>query len=114
VVYEVHLGLGDTSLPVLSGLTADANFITAEREDVLLVPNQAINVDRSNGTYSVILVKGDITEEVPVTIGLRDGQNTQITSGLNPGDLVLISNNLPVQSADRGPGGEGSPFGGND
>ena len=109
VVYEVHLSLGDTGLPVLSGLTADANLITTEREDVLLVPNQAINVDRSNGTYSVVLVNGEITDEVAVTIGLRDGQNTQITSGLNPGDLVLISNNLPVQRA----GGEG-PFGGND
>lgn len=112
VVYEVRLDLGDTGLPILSGLTADANLTTAERKDVLLVPNQAINVDRSNGTYSVVLVRGDTTEEAPVTIGLRDGQNTQITSGLNPGDLVLINNSLPIFRTDQGPGG-GSPFGGN-
>ena len=62
----------------------------------------------------MILVKDDTTEEVQVTIGLRDGQNTQITSGLNPGDLVLVSNNLPVQSANDGRPGGGGPFSGND
>jgi RND family efflux transporter MFP subunit len=114
VVYEVHLSLGDTGLPVLSGLTTNANLITAEKEDVLLVPNQAINVDRSNGTYSVVLVIGDTTEEVAVTIGLRDSRYTQITSGLNPGDLVLTSNNLPVLRLNDGRPGGGSRFGGND
>jgi multidrug efflux pump subunit AcrA (membrane-fusion protein) len=78
------------------------------------VPNQAINVDRSNGTYSVVLVIGDTTEEVAVTIGLRDSRYTQITSGLNPGDLVLTSNNLPVLRLNDGRPGGGSRFGGND
>jgi len=112
VVYEVHLGLGETDLPVRVGMTADADLTTNEITGVLLVSNRAIDVDRTNGTYSVMLVVGDSVEEVPVTIGLRDSQYTQITSGLNEGDELMVGNAAPVQ--DFGPGSEdgGGPFGG--
>ena len=112
VVYEVHLALGDINLPVRVGMTADANLITAEASDVLLVPNQAIDVDRTNGSYSVMLMVGDSVEQVPVTIGLRDNQYTQITSGLNAGDELIIGYSLPV--AKFGPDREDGPFGGGD
>jgi HlyD family secretion protein len=117
VTYEVHLSLGQSDLPIRIGMTANASLITANREDVLLVPNAAINADRSNGTYSVNLVStaddgSQTTTEVAVTIGLRDGQYTQITSGLQEGDQIAIGNLLPVQTFGSGPNGEGGPFGG--
>ncbi len=110
VVYELHLDLGPVDLPVRVGMTANANLVTAETNDVLLIPNQALDVDRSNGTYSVSLLIGDSVEVVPVTIGLRDNRYTQITSGLNPGDEILIGANLPVLDlrSGNGPGFSGS------
>lgn len=102
VTYDVHLRLGQTDLPVRVGMTANVQLVTAQRTDVLLLPNQAIQVDRANGTYSVNRVNGDTTESVEVTIGLRDGQNTQITGGLEAGDEVLIGNDLPT--LEFGPG----------
>jgi multidrug efflux pump subunit AcrA (membrane-fusion protein) len=104
VTYDVHLRLGQTDLPVRVGMTANVQLVTAQRTDVLLLPNQAIQVDRENGTYSVNRVNGDTTESVEVTIGLRDGQNTQITGGLEAGDEVLIGNDLPT--LEFGPGSE--------
>lgn len=97
VIYEVHLGLDETSLPILVGMTANANLITAEMSDVLLVPNQAINADRETGTYTVnlLIAEGEV-EEIPVTIGLRDNLNTQITDGLQAGDELVISNGAPI------------------
>lgn len=109
VVYEVLLPLRDVSLPVRIGMTADANLTTAEITDVLLVPNEAIDVDRTNGTYSIMLATGDSVEQVPVTIGLRDNQFTQIKGGLDAGDEIVINNAIPV--ANFGRGGDG-PFGG--
>jgi HlyD family secretion protein len=111
VVYEVHLPLQKVSLPVRTGMTADANLITAEITDVLLVPNQAIDVDRTNGSYSVMLVVGDSVEQVPVMIGLRDNQFTQIKSGLSAGDELAVGNTIPL--AEFGPGGEGPSGRGN-
>ncbi len=104
VVYEVHVRLGQTDLPVRVGMTANANLITAEKKDVLLVPNQAINVDRTSGKYSVNLLLADgQTEEAPITIGLRDGRNTEVTSGLNAGDELVVGNAAPRLDLFSGP-----------
>jgi HlyD family secretion protein len=110
VTYDVHLTLAETDLPVLTGMTANANLVTANRENVLLVPNAAIEVDRANGQYNVNRVQRDAagnitTETVPVTIGLRDDQFTEIVAGLNEGDEVVIGSIAPVQQF-------GGPFGG--
>lgn len=96
ISYEVHLSLGETDLPVRSGMTANANLITAEKADVLLVPNAAINADRGAGTYSVNLITPDGVQEVAVTIGLRDEEYTEITSGLQAGDQLQIGTNAPI------------------
>lgn len=103
VTYDVHLTLGETDLPVRIGMTANADLVTTRREDVLLVPNAAINADRQAGTYSVnLLIDGEV-QEVPVTIGLRDDEFTQITGGLNEGDELLVDNGVPVETFGPGP-----------
>lgn len=112
VTYDVHISMAQTDLPVLLGMTANADLITAEKENVLLVPNAAIQANRANGTYSVNrLIDGEV-KSVPVTIGLRDDQFTEITSGLNEGDELLIGSIAPVMNFGGGPG-NGGPFGGN-
>ena len=103
VTYEVHLRYAITDLPLLLGLTANANLITAQREEVLLVPNAAITPDRAAGKYYVDLKQADGTfAQVEVTIGLRDGDNTQITSGLTAGDQLGLVTSQPV--VEFGPG----------
>ena len=110
VTYDVYLALGETDLPVRVGMTANANLITAQRSDVLLVPNRAITPDRAAGKYYVTLASG---EAVEVTIGLRDENNTQITSGLSEGDELLIEIAQPVEDVFAPGGDDGGPFGGN-
>ncbi len=115
ITYDVYLSLGETDLPVRVGMTADANLITAQYSDTLLVPNRAINADREKGTYSVQLVVGEEIQDVAVTIGARDDQNTQITSGLSAGDEILVGDFTPLQSFGPGQdnsGNRGGPFGG--
>ena len=90
VTYEVHLRVEAGDLPILTGMTANAELITAERENVLLVPNRAITADRQAGKYYVNLVEGDAMTKTEVTIGLRDKDFTEITSGLEEGDELFI------------------------
>ena len=95
VSYEVRVRLGATELPVRLGMTADADLITEARTGVLLLPSQAITADREAGTYSVnVVTTGGEGQQVitstAVTIGLKDGDNTEITSGLKEGEQVLI------------------------
>lgn len=124
VSYEVFLSLGETELPVRVGMTANAHLLTDSFENVLLVPNEAINVDRNKGVFSVnraiIDANGKQTyEEVFITIGRRDGANTQILTGLAEGDELLVGNIAPRSRfgpPTDGGGGPlrdgGGPFGG--
>ena len=124
VSYDVHLSLQNDDLPILVGMTANADLITAKRDGVLLVPNAALTADRENGTYTVNVVKSGVdgsqtVTAVTVTIGLRDKQFTQITSGIVAGDELLIGELVaPVETfggpgsgaSDDGPSDDG-PFG---
>ncbi|HID53181.1 MAG TPA: efflux RND transporter periplasmic adaptor subunit, partial [Anaerolineae bacterium] len=108
ITYDVLLTLDETDLPVLVGMTANARLITASRQDVLLVPNAAITADRANGVYTVNKIVGEengrpLTEEVEVTIGLKDDQYTQILSGLAEGDEVVIGQLAPPPTGFRPP-----------
>lgn len=90
IIYNVYLTLDQTDLPVRIGMTANATLITAERKAVLLVPNRAIQADRSKGIYTVQLVQEETVQTVEVTIGLRDRQNTEIRTGLTAGDRLRV------------------------
>jgi len=113
VSYNVHLSLDGTDLPILVGMTANADLITDVGEGVLLVPNSAVTADRENGTFSVNVVRSEAdgstsVNEVEVTIGLKDNDYTQITSGLVEGDVVILGEfTAPVQTFGRGNGGSG-------
>ncbi|MCP4421046.1 MAG: HlyD family efflux transporter periplasmic adaptor subunit, partial [Chloroflexi bacterium] len=113
VSFDVHLGLENANLPILVGMTANADLITAKQEDVLLVPNAVITADRENGTFTVNVLGqdadgGEIVTETAVTIGLKDNQFTQITSGIVAGDELLIGElTAPVETFGPGPGGGG-------
>jgi multidrug efflux pump subunit AcrA (membrane-fusion protein) len=88
--YEVHIDLDLDAVPVRSGMTANADLITASREDALLVPNDAIVADRAAGAYYVYRFDGQDVVKTEVRIGLRDGRYTEITSGLVEGDELAI------------------------
>jgi HlyD family secretion protein len=118
VVYEVRLDVDWSSAGTgtetffLTGMTADAELITARREDVLLVPNEAIGADRSAGVYRVRLVEDEDVREVEVTIGMRDRTHTEVTSRLREGDRLLTGipeaeakDAIPMRPG-QGPGAE--------
>lgn len=120
VTFRTYLTIGDTELPVRVGMTANARLLAETLEGVLLLPSAAIQADRSRGTFSVVrVVSGadgqETFETVPVTIGLRDGRYTEITSGLEAGDVVIIGNEIPLEDFSGPPDpndGGGNPFGG--
>jgi len=116
VIYPVYLRLGETDLAVRAGMTADATLTVGELDGALLLPNEAIQTDRSNGTYTVRRIVRDANgaetvEIVEVSIGRRSGGFTQITGGLTAGDEVEISNDIPLSDISGGGQSGGGSFG---
>ncbi|MFW5867085.1 MAG: efflux RND transporter periplasmic adaptor subunit [Armatimonadota bacterium] len=109
VYFPVRIRVLDLHRELRPGMTVDANIITAEREDVLLVPDAA--VDRSGGKTTVqVLPRGSEEPETrDVEVGVTDYMQTVIVSGLEEGETVVLpSGAAPVMGAD----GEGGDRGG--
>lgn len=96
VTYQVHIkldaadGIHPRDLPIRTGMTANAQLITAKRDGVLLVANRAVAADRQAGKYYVYLQEGDQIIKTQVNIGLRDSSYTEITSGIQEGDKLVV------------------------
>jgi len=104
VVYEVELSVDDPDFVLRVGMTVDAEIALQQVDDAILVPSSFIR-RAPNGQTTVTILKADGTrEERLVATGLRGQRNTEILSGVIPGELILQESlNLS---------GGGSPFGG--
>jgi RND family efflux transporter MFP subunit len=90
VVYSTRIAFeapADSALRV--GMSAAADIVITEREDVLLVPDRAVRVDAS-GRTTVRVPVGETTEERSVTLGISDGVDTEVTGGLQEGESVIV------------------------
>jgi HlyD family secretion protein len=73
-------------------MTANAEILIDEHKGVLAVPEQAISYDAQKHAFvNVPEPKAkDGMRKVSVTVGLANGSNTEITSGLKEGDKVVL------------------------
>lgn len=97
VTYEVTITLdtGQDASGLLSGMTANATVGTGELDQVVVVPNRAIQIDRQSGQPKVYVERVDDEgnpTRVEVELGMRDGNITQVIAGLEEGDQVVIRN----------------------
>jgi HlyD family secretion protein len=124
VTYDVVLAVSNPELLLKPGMTANAKIITAEQEDVLKVPLQALRFapnggDKSGGsahrhgdhTASLWVLDGKVLRQVQVVRGIDDGSSVEIVSGdLKPGDQVVIDESRPAGTGKKPRQGQ-SPMG---
>ncbi|MBB3674558.1 efflux RND transporter periplasmic adaptor subunit [Modestobacter versicolor] len=94
---------------VFSGMAATVAIQAGEATDVLVVPVTAVQGSVQTGRVWVPGADGT-PEERPVTLGLTDGEQVEITGGLTEGEPVLQFVPVPDDSA-AGPAGMGGPYG---
>ncbi|MEW5717965.1 MAG: efflux RND transporter periplasmic adaptor subunit [Chloroflexota bacterium] len=71
------------------GMGANLKILTVEKKGVLLVPNRAL---RNVGTRKAVhVVAPGEPRDVIVEVGVTDSNETEIVSGVNEGDQVLIN-----------------------
>jgi HlyD family secretion protein len=91
VSYPVRLALSGAADALRGGMTATAAIVVAEVRDVVLVPNWAVRRDRDTGQAFVGVLRAGAIEDVPVVLGLRDEEYSQVLEGLAAGDIVAVS-----------------------
>ena len=92
---------------VFSGLTANISIAGGIAENVLVVPMTAVEGVAETGNVYVVTGEGAEPELRPVTLGLNDGINVEITEGLEEGEMILQF--VPGAEGDGEGGGEIDP-----
>jgi len=88
VFYETRITLDSPDDRLRDGMTATAEVIIEHREDVLFIPNRALR-----GTWEdpwVLVLVDEQQEEMEITLGLTDGKNVEVLSGLEEGEAVVL------------------------
>ncbi len=122
VTYDVVLSVSNPELLLKPGMTANARIITAEHEDALQVPLQALRFmpteanaraqgqERHYGdhTATVWVLDGHALRQMQIVRGIDDGSSVEILSGnLKPGDQVAVDES--AEEAGRRPRAEDQP-----
>ena len=127
VTYEVVISAPNADLKLKPGLTANVTIFTAERKGVLSVPSKALRFtpqketvgkmkiidNNANAKNKVWTIENNAIVSHKVNVGMTDGTNTQILSGI-PAGLKVITGLSISSEAEATPqanvGGESSPF----
>jgi HlyD family secretion protein len=88
VSYKTTIVLTTPDEDIRDGMSATAEIITDRREGVLLIPNRAIQGSWESPWVEVLAEEG--TEERSVTLGMSDGIRTEVLSGLELSEEVVL------------------------
>lgn len=97
-LYDVNINLVDENIPTSLGMFAEVTFKTNRKENAISVPTQAILTDGE--TKYVYITSDSVTaKKVVVETGVVGNENTEIISGLNEGDKVIIKGQTYLSDA---------------
>ncbi len=94
VTYLVTINIvADAGISLRPGMSANASIVVEEVDDVLIAPNWAVRLDRETGDAFVNQKMADgSVAEVVVQTGLRNDQFSEVVTGLQAGDVVVVTN----------------------
>jgi len=115
VNFTVTVELTAPDKDVRPGMTSEVEIVTAQRDQALLIPNQAVRV--VDGKQVVYLVQADqSTKAVEVGLGVSSDAYSELLSGdLKAGDVVVLNPTSTTSTTTSGrdffggPGGPGGP-----
>jgi HlyD family secretion protein len=110
VTFEVKIEVtGEYKSLLKPEMTANVEIIIARKDNVLLVPSEAVT--RKAPRHIALVMKSDKTqEERPVEIGISDGTKTEIVSGLSEGETVVFHKGEAESRWRQEQGGPPSPM----
>ncbi len=90
VSYAVRVVLDATESPIRPGMRTTGNIIVDQLTEVVIIPNRFLLTDAITQENFVLVPIDDGFQRVVVTIGVRTRESTQIISGLQAGQTVVL------------------------
>ncbi|MBA4356322.1 MAG: efflux RND transporter periplasmic adaptor subunit [Desulfovibrio sp.] len=133
VTYTVVVGVDNSDLRLKPGMTANVTFVTAKKDDALKIPTAALRFrpktpegaspDKGAGKDGgkakgaagkrIYILKDGKPVPVPVTLGIGNDKETEVTGGELPAEAEVIVEALGAKAKNgaASPAGPGSPGG---
>jgi len=111
-IYEVEIVPQRVPDVFRSGMSANVNIIEINKDNILIIPLEALNRDEE-GNF-ILLSQGKDRKPIKrhVELGILGEDNVEIVSGLKAKDIVIIKTQKYMPSKDTGGGSNPfSPFG---
>jgi HlyD family secretion protein len=101
-IIEADLFLND-SIFVRAGYSANASLVLERKDSIMAIPESLLQFDRETEKPYVEISLGEQTfEKRDIEIGISDGVNVEIISGLTKEDLIKVWNKTePVKKGDE-------------
>jgi RND family efflux transporter MFP subunit len=88
VTYNVTIGFDTLDPHIKPEMSVSTSIITDVKQNVLMVPSSAVKA-QGNSNYVEVLNSGQTPEQKVVQIGITNGTDTEIQSGISAGDQVV-------------------------
>src|SRR4030067_248991 len=110
VTYDVVIKMDNPELKLKPGMTANVSIILSTKKDVLRIPNAALRfspADKDKGRVQqkgpgVWVIKNKKPERMPVSLGISDGNYTELVSGgIKEGQEVIVESLIKPKENQR-------------
>lgn len=107
-IYEVDLTPEKVPAFFRSGMNTNIDFIESDKENILIIPLEAVHKDKDKSFVFVAVPEGQGTVRRQVELGLSDPKNVEVISGLELKDKIIIKDKKFVLP--KGSNNGSSPF----
>ncbi len=87
VVYDVMVEPDDVPMRWSSGMTANVQFLTHSKSDILAIPRSGVR-ERNGRKFALVL--DELPRPQPIETGVTDGKVVEVTKGLSEGDVIVV------------------------
>jgi HlyD family secretion protein len=90
--FEVKVSIQNPTGELKANMTANAEIILEEKQNVLQLPEAAVVYDKDRHTFVEVPAPGTKTgkQKLPVKLGISNGVKTELISGLKEGQQVVL------------------------
>lgn len=91
IKYYTYIDILNPDDKLKFGMSVDVNIVTNQKNNVLTVSNSSIKPYKGGKAVRIVNPKTNETDYLPVEIGIKGDQDTEIISGLKQGQQVITS-----------------------
>jgi macrolide-specific efflux system membrane fusion protein len=99
-IYEVDILPQEVPDVFRSGMSANVEITEKSKDNILLIPLEAVEQDKEGSFVLLRQVSGKQAFKQKLELGISDGENVEVISGMGPKDKIIVKTQKYLPSKD--------------